>query len=198
MRKKLADQGWLALSWPKEYGGGGATHMQQAIFTDEWSYAYAPGRDGEGIGYIGPAIMVHGTEEQKKQHLSGIARGEVVWCQGYSEPESGSDLASLGTRAVLEGDEWVINGQKIWTSQAHYSDWILLLARTDPNAPKHRGITMFLADMKTSGRISPTHHRHVGRASLQRDLLRQRTYSQGERGRRDQPGLVRRDDPAGL
>ena len=92
MRKKLADQGWLALSWPKEYGGGGATHMRQAIFTDEWSYAYAPGRDGEGIGYIGPAIMVHGTEEQKKQHLSGIARGEVVWCQGYSEPESGSDL----------------------------------------------------------------------------------------------------------
>ena len=151
MRRKLADQGWLALSWPKEYGGGGATHMQQAIFTDEWSYAYAPGRDGEGIGYIGPAIMVHGTEEQKKQHLSGIARGEVVWCQGYSEPESGSDLASLGTRAVLEGDEWVINGQKIWTSQAHYSDWVLLLARTDPEAPKHRGITMFLADMKTPG-----------------------------------------------
>ena len=106
MRKKLADQGWLALSWPKEYGGGGATHMQQAIFTDEWSYAYAPGRDGEGIGYIGPAIMVHGTEEQKKQHLSGIARGEVVWCQGYSEPESGSDLgvsrypSGLGRRRV--------------------------------------------------------------------------------------------------
>ena len=151
MRKKLANKGWLALSWPKEYGGMGASQMQQAIFTDEWSYAYAPGRDGEGIGYIGPAIMVHGTEEQKKQHLGGIARGEVVWCQGYSEPESGSDLASLRTRAVLEGDEWVINGQKIWTSQAHYADWILLLARTDPDAPKHRGITMLLADMKTPG-----------------------------------------------
>ena len=95
--------------------------------------------------------MVHGTEEQKKEHIGGIARGEVVWAQGYSEPESGSDLASLQTRAVLEGNEWVINGQKIWTSQAHVADWILLLARTDPNAPKHRGITMFLADMRTPG-----------------------------------------------
>ena len=151
MRKKLADKGWLALSWPEEYGGSDASVMQQVIFTDEWSYAHAPGRDGEGIGYIGPAIMVHGTEEQKKEHIGGIARGEVVWAQGYSEPESGSDLASLQTRAILEGDEWVINGQKIWTSQAHVADWILLLARTDPNAPKHRGITMFLADMRTPG-----------------------------------------------
>ncbi len=151
MRRKLANKGWLALSWPEEYGGSGATVMQQVVFSDEWSYAHAPGRDGEGIGYIGPAIMVHGTEEQKKQHIGGIARGEVVWCQGYSEPEAGSDLASLSTRAVLEGDDWVVNGQKIWTSQAHYSDWILLLVRTDPEAPKHRGITMLLADMKTPG-----------------------------------------------
>ncbi|MCH8089167.1 MAG: acyl-CoA dehydrogenase family protein [Chloroflexi bacterium] len=151
MRKKLAEKGWLALSWPKEYGGNDATVMQQVIFTDEWSYAHAPGRDDAGIGYIGPAIMVHGTEEQKKQHIGGIARGEVVWCQGYSEPEAGSDLASLSTRAILEGDEWVINGQKIWTSQAHFADWILLLVRTDPDAPKHKGITMLLADMKTPG-----------------------------------------------
>ncbi len=151
MRKKLANKGWLALSWPEEYGGSGATVMQQVVFSDEWSYAHAPGRDGEGIGYIGPAIMVHGTEEQKKQHIGGIARGEVVWCQGYSEPEAGSDLASLSTRAALEGDEWVINGQKIWTSQAHFADWILLVARTDPEAPKHKGITMLLADMKTPG-----------------------------------------------
>ncbi|MFQ5875141.1 MAG: acyl-CoA dehydrogenase family protein, partial [Dehalococcoidia bacterium] len=151
MRRKLADKGWLTLSWPKEYGGQGATVMQQVIFSDEWSYHLAPGRDGEGIGYIGPAIMVHGTEEQKVRHLGGIARGEVVWCQGYSEPEAGSDLASLRTRAVQDGDDYVINGQKIWTSQAHYADWVLLLARTDPDAPKHRGITMFLADMKTPG-----------------------------------------------
>ncbi|MFQ5874787.1 MAG: acyl-CoA dehydrogenase family protein [Dehalococcoidia bacterium] len=151
MRKKLACKGWLAMSWPKKYGGLEASVMQQAIFTDEWSYAQAPGRDGEGIGYIGPAIMVHGTEQQKVRHLGGIARGEVVWCQGYSEPEAGSDLGSLKTRAVEDDDGYVINGQKIWTSQAHYADWILLLARTDPDAPKHRGITMFLADMGTPG-----------------------------------------------
>ncbi len=151
MRKKLADNGWLAMSWPKEYGGSDATVMQQVIFSDEWSYALAPGRDGEGIGYIGPAIMVHGSEEQKVKHLGGIARGEVVWCQGYSEPEAGSDLASLATRAEDKGDHYLINGQKIWTSQAHVSDWVLLLARTDQDAPKHRGITMFLADMKTPG-----------------------------------------------
>jgi alkylation response protein AidB-like acyl-CoA dehydrogenase len=151
MRRKLADKGWLTLSWPKKYGGLEATTMQQVIFNDEWSYAQAPGRDGLGIGFIGPAIMVHGTEEQKVRHIRGIAKGEVVWCQGYSEPESGSDLASLQTRAVEDGEHYVINGQKIWTSQAHKADWILLLARTDPEAPKHRGITMFLADMKTPG-----------------------------------------------
>lgn len=150
-RKKLADKGWLTMAWPKEYGGQDAPVMQQVVFNDEWAYAHAPGWDGEGIGYIGPAIMVHGTEEQKKRHIGGIARGEVVWCQGYSEPEAGSDLASLQTRAEDKGDHYVINGQKIWTSQAHYADWILLLARTDPDAPKHRGITMFLADMKDPG-----------------------------------------------
>ena len=147
-RKKLADKGWLTMAWPKEYGGQDAPIMQQVVFNDEWAYAHAPGWDGEGIGYIGPAIMVHGTEDQKKKHIGGIARGEVVWCQGYSEPEAGSDLASLQTRAEDKGDHYVINGQKIWTSQAHYADWILLLARTDPDAPKHRGISMFLADMK--------------------------------------------------
>jgi alkylation response protein AidB-like acyl-CoA dehydrogenase len=150
-RKKLADKGWLTMAWPKEYGGLDAPIMQQVVFNDEWAYAHAPGWDGEGIGYIGPAIMVHGTEDQKKTHIGGIARGEVVWCQGYSEPEAGSDLASLQTRAVDKGDHYVINGQKIWTSQAHYADWILLLARTDPDAPKHRGISMFLADMKDPG-----------------------------------------------
>ncbi|MEE9198845.1 MAG: acyl-CoA dehydrogenase family protein, partial [Dehalococcoidia bacterium] len=122
MRKKLANKGWLAMSWPEKYGGADATVMQQVIFTDEWADAQAPGVDGEGIGYIGPAIMVAGTEEQKVRHLGGIVRGEVVWCQGYSEPEAGSDLASLRTRAVKEGDDYVITGQKIWTSQAHYSD----------------------------------------------------------------------------
>ena len=100
---------------------------------------------------MGSTLMIHGTEEQKQTHLTPVARGEVQWCQGYSEPESGSDLASLSTRAVLDGDEYVINGSKIWTSQAHYADWGWLAARTDPDAPKHRGISLMLVDMKTPG-----------------------------------------------
>lgn len=151
MRKKLAQKGWLALAWPREYGGAGAGIIRQLVFSEEMGYHRAPGRDGQGIGLIGPCIMVHGTEEQKKEHLPRIAHGEVVWCQGFSEPGSGSDLASLQTRAVRDGDEWVINGQKVWTTYAHLADWIHVLTRTDPDAPKHRGITYFLLDMKTPG-----------------------------------------------
>ncbi|HEY8173467.1 MAG TPA: acyl-CoA dehydrogenase family protein, partial [Dehalococcoidia bacterium] len=103
------------------------------------------------VGYLGPTIILYGNDEQKKQHLPGITSGDVVWCQGYSEPNSGSDLASLQTRAVQDGDDFIINGQKIWTSQAHYADWMFVLARTDPEAPKHRGISYFLLDMKTPG-----------------------------------------------
>src|SRR6266702_2212311 len=104
-----------------------------------------------GTKFLGPTIIHYGTEEQKKRHLPGIAKGETLWVQGYSEPNSGSDLASLQTRAVEDGDEWVINGQKIWSSYGHYSDWCFMLARTDPDAPKHRGISYFLVDMKTPG-----------------------------------------------
>ncbi len=151
MRKRLAEQGWLALAWPKEYGGAGAGIIRQLVFNEEMAYNRSPGRDGQGIGLIGPCIMVHGTEEQKSEHLGRIARGEVVWCQGFSEPGSGSDLASLQTRAVRDGDDYVINGQKVWTTYAHLADWIHVLTRTDPDAPKHRGITYFLLDMKTPG-----------------------------------------------
>ena len=149
--KQLAKRGWLTLAWPKEYGGLAAPHMQQTIFREESAYAIAPGANSQGIYLIGPCIMVHGTEEQKKEYLPSIASGEVVWCQGFSEPGAGSDLASLQTRAVRDGDEYVINGQKIWTSNAHHSDWIHVLCRTDPDAPKHRGITYFLVDMKSPG-----------------------------------------------
>ena len=151
MRKKLAGKGWLTLAWPKEYGGRGATHMMQLIFAEEMAYHRAPGRDIFGTRMLAPTLMTHGTEEQKLEHLPPIARGETQWCQGYSEPESGSDLASLQTRAIEDGDDFVINGTKIWTSQAHRADYIMVLARTDPDAPKHRGISFLLADMRTPG-----------------------------------------------
>ena len=151
MRKALAKQGWLTLAWPKEYGGAEASPMRQVIFTEEVSYALAPGRDSQGIGMVGPCLMVHGTEEQKRRHIPPIANGEAVWCQGYSEPGSGSDLASLQTRAERDGDDYVINGQKVWTSYAHRADWMHVLTRTDPEAPKHRGISYFMLDMKTPG-----------------------------------------------
>ncbi|MCI0437622.1 MAG: acyl-CoA dehydrogenase family protein [Chloroflexi bacterium] len=151
MRRKLADKGWLTMAWPSEYGGMGASHMMQVIFAEEMSYHRAPGRDAFGTRMLAPTLMIHGTEEQKREHLPPIARGETQWCQGYSEPESGSDLASLQTRAVEDGDDFVINGTKIWTSSAHRADHIMVLTRTDPSAPKHRGISFLLADMRTPG-----------------------------------------------
>jgi len=153
--RKLAERGWLTLSWPKEWGGAGAGHMRQLVFNEEMAYADAPATD-LGSDRVGPTIMLHGTEEQKQRFLPAIMRGEAVWCQGFSEPGAGSDLASLETRAVEDGDSFIINGSKIWTSLAHYAQWMILLARTDPDAPKHRGISYFLVDMKTPGiEISP-------------------------------------------
>jgi alkylation response protein AidB-like acyl-CoA dehydrogenase len=149
--QRLAEKGWLTMAWPKDYGGLGASHMDQMIFREESAYAGAPGSGGQGISMVGPCLMVHGNEEQKKQHLPKIAGGEVHWAQGFSEPGSGSDLASLQTRAIRDGDDFVINGQKIWTSGAHDADWIHVLTRTDPDAPKHRGISYFLLDMRTPG-----------------------------------------------
>ena len=150
--KRLAERGWIAPAWPKQYGGLGATHVEQAIFGEELGYHRAPmGGRIFGVGMIGPTLIMHGTDEQRAQHLPGITSGDVWWCQGYSEPGAGSDLASLQTRAVRDGDDYVINGQKIWTTQAHHAQWMFLLARTDQEAPKHRGISFFLVDMKTPG-----------------------------------------------
>ena len=151
MRKKLAQKGWLAMHWPREYGGMDASIMTQVIFNEEMSYYRAPGIDIFGVKMMGSTLLIHGTEEQKGTFLPPVARGQVQWCQGYSEPESGSDLASLQTRAVADGDDFIINGTKIWSSSAHHADWMILLARTDPDAPKHRGISFFLMDMKTPG-----------------------------------------------
>jgi len=150
-RKALGSRGWITPHWPKEYGGGGMSVTEQFIFNEEMASVRAPTFGGFGVTMIGPVLIMYGTEEQKQQHLPGITSGDLTWCQGYSEPGAGSDLASLQTRAVKDGDEYVINGQKIWSSGAHRADWMFTLARTDPDAPKHRGISMFLLDMKTPG-----------------------------------------------
>ncbi|MCJ7808163.1 MAG: acyl-CoA dehydrogenase family protein [Dehalococcoidia bacterium] len=154
--KKLSAKGWLNIAWPKEYGGQDE-HMLSVIINEEMNYHCAPGLDFGGIGMLAPALMAHGNEEQKKEHLTKIAAGDVVWCQGWSEPEAGSDLPNMQTRAVEDGDDYVINGQKVWTSLAHHADWCFLLAKTDPDVqPKHRGITFFLVDFKTPGiTVSP-------------------------------------------
>ena len=150
--KKLAAKGWVAPAWPKEYGGQAWPHVMQMIFSEELSYAGAPDAGRVfNVGMIGPTLIVHGSDAQKKEHLPRITSGETVWCQGYSEPGAGSDLASLQTRAVRDGDDYVVNGQKIWTTGAHHADWCFLLVRTDPDAPKHKGISFILVDMKSPG-----------------------------------------------
>ena len=149
--RELADRGWIAPAWPKQYGGAGLPVMQQFIFNEEMAEARAPRPGGIAIGMVGPTLITIGTDEQQEEHLPPILSGDVIWCQGYSEPGSGSDLASLQTRAVKDGDDFVVNGQKIWTSGAHKSDWMILLARTDPDAPKHKGITYFVLDMHSPG-----------------------------------------------
>jgi len=150
--QKLFDGGWICASWPKEYGGKGLSIMQNVVLNEEFARAGAPLRaDFFGDTLVGPTILQWGTEDQKKEFLPKILAGQISWCQGFSEPDAGSDLASLKTRAELDGDEWVINGQKIWTTQAQYADYIFLLARTDPNAPKHAGISYLLVPMKQEG-----------------------------------------------
>ncbi len=153
MADTLADKGWLTLAWPEEYGGQGRSIMEQVIYREEMTYWNVPGTDlGTGaISWVGPVLMIAGTEQQKRERLPPIARGEHFWCTLYSEPGSGSDLASLQTSAVRDGDDYVINGQKIWTSSAHIADWGWLAARTNPDAPKHRGISIFMLDMKSPG-----------------------------------------------
>ena len=142
----LSERGWVAPHWPTEYGGGGMSVAEQFIFSQEMAEAAAPAVGGSGVSLLGPTLIVHGTEEQRKKYLPPILAGERVWAQGYSEPGAGSDLASVQTRAVRDGDEYVVNGQKIWTSGAHAADAIFALTRTDTEAPKHRGISFLLID----------------------------------------------------
>jgi alkylation response protein AidB-like acyl-CoA dehydrogenase len=151
-QRKLNERGWAGLTWPERYGGAGATHMEQAIFFEEIARARAPQMANVlGLTMGGPTVIAHGTEEQKERFLTPILSADEIWCQGFSEPESGSDLASLKTKAVLKGDEYIVTGQKVWTTFAHQSKWCMLLARTNPDAPKHRGLTYFLLDMEQDG-----------------------------------------------
>ena len=150
-RQVLLERRWLAPHWPKEYGGGGLSVQHQFILSQELAEAGAWNISGLGTMMFGPTLIVHGSEEQKREHLPKILDDSYHWCQGWSEPGAGSDLASLQTRAVRDGDEYVINGQKIWTSGAHTADGIYFIARTDPDAPKHRGISFFWTSMKTPG-----------------------------------------------
>ena len=147
----LAENGWSAPHWPKEYGGGGLSSMEQFIFKQELALHGAPLVGGSGVAMLGPTLIHHGTEEQKREFLPKTLNGDILWAQGYSEPGAGSDLASLQTRAVKDGDNYVVNGQKIWTSQGHKATWFFMLVRTDPEAPKHRGITFVLADTRENG-----------------------------------------------
>jgi acyl-CoA dehydrogenase len=151
-QKKKFDAGWACLSWPKEYGGRGATPIEKVIWQQEegvYGKLTQPFQIGEGM--CGPTVMAFGSEEDKRRRLPKLASGEEIWCQLFSEPSAGSDVAGLRTRAERDGDGWIVNGQKIWTSGAHYSNYGLLFARTDPDAPKHKGLTMFFLDMKSPG-----------------------------------------------
>jgi alkylation response protein AidB-like acyl-CoA dehydrogenase len=151
-QKKKSDSRWVCLQWPKEYGGRGATAVERVIWQQEEGVYFkltSPFQIGEGM--CGPTLMAYGSESDKRRYLPKIASGEEIWCQLFSEPAGGSDVAGLRTRAERDGDHWVVNGQKIWTSGAHYSDYGILITRTDPNVPKHKGLTMFYIDMKSPG-----------------------------------------------
>jgi alkylation response protein AidB-like acyl-CoA dehydrogenase len=149
---KKFDAGWAVLTWPKEYGGQGLGRLENVIFNqEEAKYQLPPAIYGIGHGMLGPTIMAHGTQAQKDRFVKEMARGQVVWCQLFSEPAAGSDLAGLRTSAVRDGNDWIINGQKIWSTGAHYCDWGMIVARHDPNLPKHDGLTYFIVDMKAPG-----------------------------------------------
>ena len=193
--KTLADEGLLTIAWPTEYGGGGGSVWDQTVVREEmWAHHEPRGAQYMGLNWVGPAIMAFGTDAQKQQHLSAIAAGDVIWCQGFSEPEAGSDLASLSTRATEDGDGWRITGQKIWTSYAGMAQWCVLAARVGPGE-RHEGITMFLVPMDTPGiTVRPIRsmlgHHHLNEVFFDDVCGRPR-----RRARRDRRGLGR--DPQG-
>ena len=214
---RLAEGGFAGITWPKAFGGRGGRPIEAAIFNQEQArYGVSNGVFAIAIGMVGPTILAHGTDEQRRRYLPAMLRGDEVWCQLFSEPEAGSDLAGLTTRAVRDGDEWVVSGQKVWTSVAERAEWGILLARTDPDAPKHKGITYFLVDMASPGiEIRPlrqmTGHAHFSEVFLddvriptanvlgelgegwkvaQTTLASERTAIAGGSGGADPPGLI--------
>jgi len=158
--RKIFDAGYAGLTWPAEYGGGGASYSHQAIALEEWARAEAPSHLGViGLGMAGPTIIVHGTEGQKQRYLANILSGEEIWCQGFSEPGAGSDLAAVRTSADLRDGRFVVNGQKVWSSYAHIADWCMLLTRSDPDSERHAGLTYLLVDMHSPGvEVRPLRH----------------------------------------
>lgn len=156
-QKKMFEAGWVGIHWPEEYGGRGVTLIEQAVFIEEMARAQAPPLINVlGLSLLGPTLIEYGTEDQKKRFLSNIMSADEIWCQGYSEPNAGSDLAALRSEAVLDGDHFIVNGQKTWTSFGHYADWCFAVVRTDPDVPKHKGLTYMLIDMHSPGvRLRP-------------------------------------------
>ncbi len=200
-RNILRDNKLLAATWPTEYGGAGLTSLESVIMAEEFQKAGVPtggSNDAFSIQMVGNTIIHWGTEEQKKHFLPRIISGEDIWCQGYSEPNAGSDLGNLGCRATLDGDEWLINGQKIWTSAGHLANWIFVLTRTEPDVAKHRGITFLLCPMDQARRRGPSDQDDQRRVGVQRGVLHRCPDVQGERDRRGQRRLGRGHDPAGL
>ena len=197
--RRLGADGWTCVGWPTEFGGRGLPLDMQVIFYEEYARAGGPGRLGHiGEGLIGPTLIHFGTPEQQAEFLPKIRLGQELWCQGYSEPNAGSDLANVQTRAVRDGDRWLISGQKVWTSNAHWSDWCFVLARTDRDAPKHKGISFLLVPMDAPRYRDPpdrADHRDVG---VQRGVLRRDTDSRRPRRRRRRERMARRDGSVGV
>ena len=198
-QKLLVDHGYVARTIPREYGGYGAEPdvLEAAVIAAEFAAAgiYA-GLTNQGISMLVPTLLELGTDEQKKQWIEKTIRGDVIWCQGYSEPGSGSDLASLQTRGVLQDGHFVINGQKIWTSSAHYADMMFLLCRTEPDKPKHEGISYLLLSMKTPGHRGASAAHHDRPRGIQRGVLHRRARARDADRAGARQGLVRRERDA--
>ena len=183
-QRKLFDAGWAGISWPKDFGGRGAPVMEQVIFIEEMARAEAPPMANViALGLIGPTIIAFGTPEQKKRYLAKMLSAEEIWCQGFSEPNAGSDLAALSTTGVLDGDHFVVNGQKCWTSYAWAADWCELIVRTDPTMPKHKGLTALLVDMHSPGVEVRGPETDERRERVRRDFLSRCARAGGQRGR---------------